>query len=142
MRTILAAITMIAALAMPPAAQAQIINGPPGDDMLTPEIMAAEPRLTEMDIALFADLFNGILTGAGEQSDIVTFARIHGVTMIRLNYATVKIAFAYASESSRESLVRELGLGILMNAEEKALLDKKRAEIDPIMRVFQEDSGL
>lgn len=131
------ALAMAIALAIPAAAKAQFLNGPPGEDQLTPEIMATQPRLDERDVSLFVDLFKGILAGSSEQSDIATFARVHGVSMLRLNYVAVKIVFPYVSDISRSSIMKELGLGILLNAEEKALLEKSEKEIAPIMAIFQ-----
>ncbi|MDR2455716.1 MAG: hypothetical protein LBE49_03865 [Deltaproteobacteria bacterium] len=129
---------LVAVLALSSLAQAQILSGPPGDDQLTPQNVAAQPRLSQRDVRLFVDLFNTILSVGAEQSDIASFARIHGVGMLRLNYVAVKLAFPFVPETAKNSILNELGLGILMNAEEKALMEENMSDIEPIMRFFQE----
>jgi hypothetical protein len=129
---------MIAVSALSSPARAQILSGPPGDDQLTPQNVAAQPRLNQRDVTLFVDLFNAILSIGAEQSDIAAYARIHGVGMLRLNYVAVKLAFPFVPESAKNSILNELGLGILMNGEEKALVEKNMSDIEPIMKFFQE----
>ncbi|MDR2442788.1 MAG: hypothetical protein LBE31_04620 [Deltaproteobacteria bacterium] len=137
-RVLILIVTLTAFLFLASPAKAQFLNGQPGQDMLTPEIMASQPRLSEQDITLFVDLFTHILAIGGQLADINMFSRTRGVDMLRLNYITVKITFNFIPNSSREAIVRELGLGVLPDDQEKALIEKHLDQLNPIMDVFKE----
>jgi hypothetical protein len=136
--TMPALLAALLALLWPAAAPAQMFGGPPGENQLTPEIVAAQPRLTDADVTTFVELFNQLLTSGNEESDIVMFARTRGLSMIRLNYVAVKVAFKYVPASNQRAMVKDLGLGLLLSADEKALLERRAAEIGPIMEFFRQ----
>jgi hypothetical protein len=87
---------------------------------LSPEIMVSEPPLSEKDFDLFIELYNFIISGASRQ-DFKSFADANNVTLRRLNYITAKITMPLGDPTRKEQRVNELGLGVLMNADERAL---------------------
>jgi hypothetical protein len=143
MRKLLATLAAlaIANLGLCAPAQAQIPNGPPSEDKLTPEIVAAQPRLEQRDVSLFVDFFQGILSGTTPPSSTLAFATIHGVSVKRLNLISVKLSFPFIPEDSKKALLKELGVGILLNGDEKGLIEKNMGELGPIMDFFKAGGG-
>ncbi|MDR1657432.1 MAG: hypothetical protein LBT47_07745 [Deltaproteobacteria bacterium] len=118
-------------------AQAQFLNGPPGADMLTPENVITQARLSQQDVTTFIDLFTYLLASGSQVTDINTFSRTRGISMLRLNHITVKIAFKFLPQSTQKSIVNELGLAILLNDQEKKLIVSQEAQLAPIIEYYK-----
>jgi hypothetical protein len=104
---------------------------------LSPDVMLSEPHLTEADFETFIDLFTYIIFGT-DRLDFVAYSKTSGVSLRRLNYITAKIMMPLGEPSRREVMVNELGLGVLMDAQERALFLKYKPRLDKLAQAMEQ----
>jgi hypothetical protein len=99
--------------------------------MLSPEAMLAEPPLTERDFEIFIEFFS-LLLNSDQRFDFKAFAASNGITLRRFNYVSAKISWPLGEPSRRGPIVNELGLGVLMNGEEREIFLRREPELAKI----------
>ncbi|MDR0355086.1 MAG: hypothetical protein LBJ64_05055 [Deltaproteobacteria bacterium] len=104
------------------------------ESALSPEIMLKEPPLTEEDMQIYFDMHTFIFFGDSPLTPpyFEKFARDRGITLRRLNYIAAKLSLPLGEKTRHSVILNELGLGVLLNREEKELFNKHYEDLQTL----------